>query len=42
MGAGALGCFGWPRAREDDAERAVRTGLDLVVEVSTLRAPEAL
>jgi predicted ATPase/class 3 adenylate cyclase len=29
MGDGALAYFGWPRAHEDDAERAVRAGLEL-------------
>ena len=28
MGDGVLAYFGWPRAHEDDAERAVRAGLD--------------
>ena len=27
-GDGALACFGWPKAHEDEAERAVRAGLD--------------
>jgi class 3 adenylate cyclase len=30
MGDGVLAYFGWPRAHEDDAERAVRSGLELV------------
>lgn len=30
MGDGVLAYFGWPRAHEDDAERAVRAGLALV------------
>jgi class 3 adenylate cyclase len=29
MGDGVLAYFGWPRAHEDDAERAVRAGLAL-------------
>ena len=29
MGDGVLGYFGWPKAHEDDAERAVRAGLEL-------------
>ena len=29
MGDGVLAYFGWPQAHEDDAERAVRAGLDL-------------
>ena len=29
MGDGVLAYFGWPRAHEDDAERAVRAGLEL-------------
>ena len=30
MGDGVLAYFGWPRAHEDDAERAVRAGLTLM------------
>ena len=30
MGDGVLAYFGFPRAHEDDAERAVRAGLDIV------------
>ena len=33
MGDGVLAYFGWPRAHEDDAERAVRAGLELVKSV---------
>jgi class 3 adenylate cyclase len=29
MGDGVLAYFGWPRAHEDDAEWAVRAGLEL-------------
>ena len=36
MGDGVLVYFGWPQAHEDDAERAVRAGLDLVQAVSQL------
>jgi class 3 adenylate cyclase len=39
MGDGVLAYFGWPQAHEDDAERAVRGGLDLVKAVSALDAP---
>jgi class 3 adenylate cyclase len=39
MGDGVLIYFGFPRAHEDDAERAVRTGLDLVATVGALDAP---
>ena len=38
MGDGVLVYFGFPRAHEDDAERAVRAGLDIVVEVGQLVA----
>ena len=38
MGDGVLAYFGWPQAHEDDAERAVRAGLELVAAVSTLDA----
>ena len=37
MGDGVLAYFGWPRAHEDDAERAVRAGLELVETVAGLR-----
>jgi class 3 adenylate cyclase len=33
MGDGALVYFGYPQAHEDDAERAVRAGLELVAAV---------
>ena len=38
MGDGVLVYFGYPRAHEDDAERAVRAGLELVGAVSTLQS----
>ena len=37
MGDGVLVYFGYPRAHEDDAERAVRAGLELVAAVSGLK-----
>ena len=37
MGDGVLAYFGWPRTREDEAERAVRTGLAVASAVSKLR-----
>jgi class 3 adenylate cyclase len=39
MGDGVLAYFGWPRAHEDEAERAVRAGLALVQTVGQLKAP---
>jgi class 3 adenylate cyclase len=41
MGDGVLVYFGYPQAHEDDAERAVRAGLELVAAVTGLktRAP---
>jgi class 3 adenylate cyclase/predicted ATPase len=36
MGDGVLAYFGWPRAHEDDAERAIRAGLALAEAVSRL------
>jgi class 3 adenylate cyclase/tetratricopeptide (TPR) repeat protein len=42
MGDGVLVYFGYPQAHEDDAERAVRTGLTLLEVVARLPAPEAL
>jgi class 3 adenylate cyclase/predicted ATPase len=38
MGDGVLVYFGYPEAHEDDAERAVRAGLDLVAAVSALKS----
>jgi class 3 adenylate cyclase len=40
LGDGLLAYFGWPRAHDDDAERAVRTGLALVDAVQG--APDGL
>ncbi len=40
MGDGVLIYFGYPQAHEDDAERAVRTGLGLIDAVAMLPAPE--
>ena len=37
MGDGVLIYFGYPHAHEDDAERAVRAGLDLVAAVGALK-----
>jgi class 3 adenylate cyclase/tetratricopeptide (TPR) repeat protein len=42
MGDGVLVHFGYPRAHEDDAERAVRAGLELVVAVAALKSPTPL
>jgi class 3 adenylate cyclase len=39
MGDGVLVYFGYPQAHEDDAERAVRAGLDLVAKVGQLLLP---
>ena len=41
MGDGVLVYFGYPEAHEDDAERAVRAGLELVAAVTALNAPRA-
>src|SRR5262245_47739714 len=43
-GDGILAYFGYPRAHEDDAERSVRAGLDIIAAVARLetRAPEPL
>ena len=38
LGDGVVVYFGWPRAHEDDAERAVRTGLELVAQVGRPRS----
>ena len=37
MGDGVLVYFGYPQAHEDDAERAVRVGLELITAVSSLK-----
>lgn len=42
MGDGALVYFGYPEAHEDDPERAVRAGLELVPAVRGLQTPEPL
>jgi class 3 adenylate cyclase len=42
MGDGALVYFGYPQAHEDDAERAVRAGLELIEAVSALKAASPL
>ena len=44
MGDGILAYYGYPRAHEDDAERAVRAGLDIIRAVGglTTRSPEPL
>jgi class 3 adenylate cyclase len=42
MGDGALVYFGYPQAHEDDAERAVRAGLDLVAAVGALKTHATL
>ena len=40
MGDGVLAYFGFPQAHEDDAEHAVRAGLDIVGTVGRLPSPE--
>jgi class 3 adenylate cyclase/predicted ATPase len=42
MGDGVLVYFGYPQAHEDDAERAVRAGLELIVAVGGLTAASPL
>ena len=39
MGDGVLVYFGYPQAHEDDAERAVRAGLELVAAVGASEDP---
>ena len=41
MGDGVLVYFGYPQAHEDDAERAVRAGLELVAAVGDLKTTRA-
>jgi class 3 adenylate cyclase/predicted ATPase len=40
LGDGVLVYFGYPKAHEDDAERAVRTGLDLIAAVGRLQTQD--
>lgn len=40
MGDGVLCYFGWPRAHEDDARRAARSGLEIIRAMRGLRAPD--
>ena len=42
LGDGVLVYFGYPQAHEDDAERAVRAGLELIEAVSALKAASPL
>jgi class 3 adenylate cyclase len=42
LGDGLMTYFGWPRAHEDDAERAVRAGLEIIEAVKHVAAPEPL
>jgi class 3 adenylate cyclase/tetratricopeptide (TPR) repeat protein len=42
LGDGVLAYFGYPEAHEDDAERAVRAGLELITGVVALQTPAAL
>jgi class 3 adenylate cyclase/predicted ATPase len=39
MGDGVLAYFGWPQAHEDEAERAVRAGLELADGIARLDTP---
>ena len=39
MGDGVLAYFGWPRAHEDEAERAVQAGLAITAAVGRLATP---
>jgi class 3 adenylate cyclase/predicted ATPase len=42
MGDGVLVYFGYPQAHEDDAERAVRSGLELIAEIAKLKTQPPL
>ena len=42
LGDGVLVYFGYPQAHEDDAERAVRAGLELIAAVSALKSAAPL
>jgi class 3 adenylate cyclase len=41
LGDGVMARFGYPKAHEDDADRAVRCGLDMIKAVSSLKTPNA-
>ena len=42
LGDGLMVYFGWPVAHEDDAERAVRAGLEVIEAVKKVAAPDPL
>ena len=42
LGDGLMVYFGWPKAHEDDAERAVRAALEIVEAVNAISAPTRL
>jgi class 3 adenylate cyclase/tetratricopeptide (TPR) repeat protein len=42
LGDGVLAYFGWPQAYEDQAERAVRAGMDAVEAVATVNAGDGV
>jgi class 3 adenylate cyclase/tetratricopeptide (TPR) repeat protein len=42
LGDGLMTYFGWPTAHEDDAERAVRAGIEIVEAVKSVVAPAPL
>jgi class 3 adenylate cyclase/tetratricopeptide (TPR) repeat protein len=42
LGDGVMACFGWPIAHEDAAERGVRSALDIVQAVRSIRAANPL
>jgi class 3 adenylate cyclase len=42
LGDGLMTYFGWPKAHEDDAQRAVRAGLEIVTAVQGIEAVVSL
>lgn len=42
LGDGVLAYFGWPRAHEDEAERAVRAALSVTAAVARVQTPAAM
>ncbi len=42
LGDGVLVYFGYPEAHEDDAERAVRAGLEVIADLGAIETPAAL
>jgi class 3 adenylate cyclase/tetratricopeptide (TPR) repeat protein len=42
LGDGLMTYFGWPQAHEDDAERSIRSGLEIIEAIKNVAAPSPL